>query len=549
MSNGTNNETAKQLMESVSFELDTDLRLHPSRLELGKAELLTDALTLPFMDIEKRLAQYIVGASPAEADSLRKNMKNYLARLNSNPMIPLHFRLKVLNRFERELQLFDGEMTAAVLNAHKIGVDLVQKAARSQPAYYRVLVEMVTNAIDLAVSLLRISMENYQAPAVIATRQVMDLSRLGLSVSPMLKSDALVERDRLYKSVSNFELLRTLDFYGKSRADQKMTWEELQNHTGTLRPQFCRKDDKPPVIVDNSLLVTNMSKPNEPAKVLMKLPDPLEYDCIVIPMDQFVDRLITAINRVEGILNSQEMQRNDLITEKSLYTTITGGNALLNALRMQDRNTGRKNLQGLRVIFEWDLAKAFVEAHSALVMSDYEYAPSQAASQSAWTVSDMSQFGTGLERISDAKLSLGVGAMVGMSWIPHHGEPMLGFVRWIKEPKHGEQKMGIEFMHDQFRLVKGALIGGGGDELTEKRSWPILIKTEKKANVAFFPDARVFRNMAFAISFQGQNIHLKIDKVMKSGPNFTICHVVKAKELDAPISSGQFDFSQKNGLE
>ncbi|HKI62765.1 MAG TPA: hypothetical protein VKA31_10765 [Mariprofundaceae bacterium] len=551
MSNKTSNETAKQLIESVSFELDADLRLHPSRLELGKAELLTDALTLPFMDIEKRLAQYIAGASPAEAESLRKNMKNYLARLNSNPMIPLHFRLKVLNRFERELQLFDGEMTAAVLNAHKIGVDLVQKAARSQPAYYRVLVEMVTNAIDLAVKILRICMENYQAPAVIATRQVMDLSRLGLSVAPILKDDASSERDRFFKAVANFELLRTLDFYGKSLADQKMAWEELQNHTGILKPQFCRKGDKPPIVLDTSLLVTNMSRPNDPAKVLGKLPNPLEYDCIVIPMDAFIDRLITAINRVEGILNSQEMQRNDLITEESLYTTITGGNAMLNALRIQDRNTTRQGHQGTRVIFEWDLAKAFVEAHSALVMSDYEYAPSQAASQAAWTVTNLSQSGTGLERISDAKFKLGVGAMVGMSWIPHRGEPMLGFVRWIKEPKHGEQKMGVEFLHDQFKLVKGALLGGGGDELTEKRAWPILIKTEKKANVAFFPDARIFRNMAFAISHQGQSVHLKIDKVIKSGPNFTICHIVKAKELDTPAaaSSDQLNFSPKNGLE
>jgi len=59
MQQGTSTEDANRLMETVSFELDTDLRLHPQKLELGKAELLTDALTLPFTDIEKRLSQYI----------------------------------------------------------------------------------------------------------------------------------------------------------------------------------------------------------------------------------------------------------------------------------------------------------------------------------------------------------------------------------------------------------------------------------------------------------------------------------------------------------
>jgi len=66
MQQGTSTEDANRLMETVSFELDTDLRLHPQKLELGKAELLTDALTLPFTDIEKRLSQYISGSSKDE---------------------------------------------------------------------------------------------------------------------------------------------------------------------------------------------------------------------------------------------------------------------------------------------------------------------------------------------------------------------------------------------------------------------------------------------------------------------------------------------------
>ncbi|MFQ5582111.1 MAG: hypothetical protein ACE5F3_05740 [Mariprofundaceae bacterium] len=540
-SNSTSSKDARTLMESVSFELDTDLRLHPQRLELGKADLLTDALTLPFTDIEKRLAQYIAGSSAAETEHLRKSMKNYLARLNSNPLIPLHFRMKVLNRFERELELFDAEMTAAVLNAHKIGVDLVQKAARSQPTYYRVLVDMVSNAMELAVKLLRLSLEQYRAPAVIATRQVFDLARLGLTVLPTLGEDTASERERLCKAVSGHEFLRMLDFYGKSHSSQKMAWQELQSHISVLEPCYCRKGATPPSISDSSILVTNMSRPNDSAKVVSQLPATMETDAIIFPLDAFVDRLVTAVNRVESILHSADMQKNDLHTEEALHRTIIGGNAILDTLRTKDRVSDRKDYAGSRVILNWDAAKSFIESHSALVMSDYEYAPSERSSAAAWSVIDINAHGCGLERVHYEPLDLGVDAMIGLSWIPHKGEPMLGFVRWIKEPKPGEQLMGVEFFKGKFKLVKGAMLGGGSEDMTEKRAWPLLIKAGKKYHSVVFPEPRIFRNMTFVLSHEGKTGHFKVIEVTEAGANYSLCKVGIAEEL---TSSQEFDFNK-----
>ena len=202
-----NDEEENKLSDSVSLELDTDLRLHPQQLELGTAELLTDALLLPYGNIEKQLKQFAISASENEAEQLRKSMKNFLGRLNANPHIPLSFRMKVLNNFERELELFDGEMTTAVLNAHKIGVDLVQKAARDEPSYYKFLVDMISNAIELAVKLLLMSLEHYRAPAVITTRQLFELARLGLSVAGALDNKLQDKKHRLYKVICNYELL------------------------------------------------------------------------------------------------------------------------------------------------------------------------------------------------------------------------------------------------------------------------------------------------------------------------------------------------------
>jgi hypothetical protein len=543
----TSPEMQKLFESAASLELDTDLRLHPQKLELGKAELLTDALTLPFVDIENRLAKYTTGVDTIEKDALRRSMKSYLARLNSNPLIPLHFRLKVLTRFEKELDLFDAEMTAAVLNAHKIGVDMVQKAARSQPSYYRILVDMVASAIDLAVKLLRLSLEKYQAPAVIATRQVFDLMRLGLSIVPLLTDEALAERERVYHSICTHEMLRMLDFFGKSHADQKMTWQELQHHIVVLKPILCRQDGPIPEIPDHSVMVTSLSRPNDPGKVVSKIPTPLASDCIAIPMDKFIDRLVTAVNRVENVMRSADSQMSDLFTEEALHTTLVGGNAILNAVRTKPRGLERKDYTGTRVVLEWNPRKSFVEAFTNLVASDYEYAPTSGIGEESWMVANVSLSGVGLERPNGKPLPLGVNSIIGMNWLPHRNEPMLGFIRWIKEPKPGEQRMGIEFFGSDFRLFKGTMLGANTEdkEMTESRSWPVLVKPGKKFHTVFFPDNKIFRTMTFMLAQEGKSSYFKVIEVVKTGPNYSLCKVVpasmeKSKQIDFSTSSGVF---------
>jgi len=540
MTQGTSKQEAKKLMETVSFELDTDLRLHPQKLTLGKAELLTDALTLPFMDIEKRLNQFITGTSGVEKKFLQKSMKGYLAKLNANPLIPLQFRLKVLSHFERELELFDSEMTAAVLNAHKIGVDLVQKAARSEPGYYRVLVEMVSNALELSVKMLRMGFEQYQAPAVLTNRQSFDLMRLGLSVVPALTEDANQEKERLQKIVSSHEFLRMLDFYGKSKDEQKMAWDELTHHVGILEPRLMRKCDHSHDLENETFMITNFSRPNEAAKIISELPEKFTMDMILIPLDSFVDRMITAINRVETVLKSAELQQNDLHTEEALNRTVIGGNAILDTLRTKERSAVREDYAGTRLIMEWDASKAFKEAHTAIIMDEYEYAPSERSNQAAWSVTNLSKKGAGLERISDDKdFKLGVGAMVGLSWIPHRGEPMLGTVCWIKEPKINEQRLGIRFFQQSFKLYKGVMLGGNDAE-NLSRSWPVMVKPNKPHHTVIFPDSKIFKNMTFMLTHAGKGAHFKILQVIKTGPNYSICKAGLADELTTTHS---FDFS------
>ncbi|MDQ6967324.1 MAG: hypothetical protein Q9M14_01400 [Mariprofundaceae bacterium] len=526
-------------MQTVSFELDTDLRLHPQKLTLGKAELLTDALTLPFTDIEKRLSQYISGSSSDEKLLLQKVIKSYLAKLNANPMIPLHYRLKVLGRFERELELFDAEMTAAVLNAHKIGVDLVRKAARNEPSYYHILVDMVSNALELAVKMLRIGLEKYQSPAVLTTRQVFDLMRLGLSVIPALNQQDISEKKRLFQAVANHEMVRMLDFYSKTPHEQQIIWQELQHHTGVLKPYFLRKADKPKKVSDGTFIITYCSRPNDAAKVTSSLPDEINSDLIIMTADHFVERLITAVDRVETVLKNPDLQRNDLHTEEALHGTIIGGNAILTTLRSRNRKADRQTYAGTRVVIEWDAAKAFKEANEAQLLDEYEFAPSDHMTPETWSIVDISQSGTGLERLGKQIPSSAVSSLIGMSWIPHNKEPMLGIVSWLKEVKSGEQRMGIHFFKDEFKMYQGMIMGGSVDDKSLARSWPVLVKPGKRYHTAVFPDCRIYKNMTFILRQDGKGAYFKVVEITKGGANYCICSITPAKELK---TKQNFDF-------
>ncbi|MDX8411515.1 MAG: hypothetical protein R8K46_06585 [Mariprofundaceae bacterium] len=526
---GPSPSDARKLLETVSFELDTNLRLHPQKLNLGKTELLTDAVTLPFVDIEKRLSSYVTSSSPQETEELRRGMKAYLARLNSNPLLPLHFRLKVLQRFQRELVLFDTELTAAILNAHKLAVEMVQKAAKTQTHLYRILVSMVADALEVAEQVLRQGLKNHRPQAVIAVRQVMDISRLGLAVVPLLPDNAMGERVRLYRCVSLYEMVRKLDFFSKSGSEQRMIMKELEHHIGALKPILWRKNDPAPQISDNSLLLTFMARPHDAPIVASSLPTESPSDLIIIPLDKFLDRLVTAVNRMETVLNNSEMQKHDLHTEEELQATIRGGSAILDALHHRKRATSRKELPGAKAAIEWRADKAILDAYSILNFSDYEYAPHESLLAEAWSLVDISDSGVQLERVSFQMPTMEiVDRIIGLYWMPMMDAKRLGYVRWVKEIKPGEHRMGVEFFRPHVHLGKGALLGYADPR--EARHWPLLLERRKDGLNIWFPDLRIMKGSTFSLTLKdGDPIHLKVSEVLHTGANYIQCLAVHAE--------------------
>ncbi len=545
----TNNSGNTADASTPPLRLDTELRLLPQQLSLGKAELLTDALILPFTDIEHRLGHYALSSSDTEMKQLTRRMKNYLGRLNANPHIPLKFRLDVLNRFEQALDLFDAEMTAAILNAHKIGVILVQDAARRQPDYYPALVDMIANAIELAVQLLRMDMAQYRAPAVIVTRQFFDLARLGLDVSQAMGDAAPSKTSRLYKAVSNHEILRKIDFFAHPRSRQQQIWQELQCHIGVLRPHlYCAGDTPAGADIHHdsaSWLLINLNRPNDAAQIIRRLPNPVVYDCIVINLDKLTERLNKAIHSVEAVLLDPHMQKKALHTEQALESALIGGQAMLAAFRDEKRTAERTLHAEARVQIHFNVAKAFIKAFTSTASRHASHKPAKWDQAKAWNLIDFNQAGICLERMHAEATSELPGHLVGLDW--QYGEhslqrafiawkagmdkknlpaPALGFIRWAKTMKAGEQRIGIEFFAPDFQLAR-ATITGGDAAMHDKRTWPVLIQAGSTPHM-IFPATKVYKHMTFKLLLGQQQAYFKIRSVLETGQNYSLCDIMRA---------------------
>ncbi len=508
-------------MPSIPFELETDLRLRTQRLELGKTELLTDAITLPFVDLEKQLNKHRTNRPSEAMRELRYSVKTYLSRLNANPLLPLQFRLKVLSRFEHELDLFDAQTTAAILNSYKIAVEMLQEAARTKPEYYQELMDVVATALELAVQLLRHDLEAYQSPAIITIRQVFSLSRLGLGVMPALPVSSEDVCFRLQKAVSVYELSRALNFFQKSVSEQKIISSLLEDHAKDLHPYLCLHHSHPPSMPGKVFLVSKLSRPDEKPRMSSTLPETFSTDAIVIPMDAFLASLFKNVKKAKQLLDNSNMQKEDMHTEDALRITMTGSCSILDALSIKKR-ASRYEYRKTRAYLEWDLERIFVESERALSMDGYEFAPFEWSSQDAWWVTDISKTGVGLGRTSSQQLSDCVGSMVGLKWPKHKGEPELGFIRWFREPKTGEQLLGIEFLQGKQQLMKASLTGGTIESMHDLTPWHVMVEQAMHSLRILSPEKDVFEGIVLNISTADQDNQYKVSHIIQTGPNYTL---------------------------
>jgi len=537
---------------SAPLALDNEPRQLPQQLNPGKAELLDDDLKQSFDDIECRLKHFTLSSSAEDAKYLARSMKKFIGKLNANPHIPLNFRLKVLNYFEHELDLFDVEMTAAVLNAHKIAIMQVKQATSTDSSYFPILLEMINNALEVAIKRLLAKLEQYKTPSIIITRQFFDLARLGLGVSTTMGDTAPSETARLNKMLCNHEMLRKLNFFGKTHSLQKMIWQELQHHISVLKPRLCHIGDTPGNIHSNSLLVINLNRPNDPGRIVDQLPEPVEYDCIIMPLDTFIKRLNKEFQKAEAILCNQQMQKKVLHTEQVLENTLIGCRAILEALKTEKR-APRLTRAGIRVQLVMDTSKAIIKAFTATKNGNEKISskPELFDPTSAWNVVDFNQYGICLERMHAKPMAELPDSLTGLNWLfsEEYPElefisrkadigrntqkpPELGFIRWARENRAGEQRIGIEFFDAHYKLAKAAL-ARGQREIDHQPVLPILVRPGKSLHTVIFPATKIYKNMAFMILQGNQQAHFKVREITAAGQNYTRCEISRARASES----------------
>ncbi|MDQ6996762.1 MAG: hypothetical protein Q9M82_04790, partial [Mariprofundus sp.] len=288
--------------------------------------------------------------------------------------------------------------------------------------------------------------------------------------------------------------------------------------------------------------------PNDTGHIIAHLPNPVEYDCIVISLDKLTTRLNKAVDSVEAVLLDPHMQKKTLHTEQALENTLTGGKAMLAALRDEKRSATRTRHAEARVQIYFDLPKAIIKAFTA-TKSDLHSSqkPSEYDQTNAWNLIDFSQVGACLEHMHAQLLTELPGHLVGLKWsFGKHGmalsfipwkdgvnhdisqAPSLGFIRWSKILKAGEQRIGIEFFGSNFKLAK-AIIAGGEQSMENKRTWPVLIQAGKSSHTIIFPETGIYKHMTFMVLQGNQHAYFKIASITDAGLNYTQCNMIRAR--------------------
>jgi len=533
---------------SASLALDKKQQnLIPQAMDPGNAEVLDDSLLQALHDIECRLRGFSLNSPAEESKSLARDMKRLIGKLNAEPDIPLNFRRQVLRRFEKSLDLFDTEMASAVLNAHKIAIMQLLQTAREDKRYRPILLEMISNALEIAIKRLLIKLEQYRTPSIIITRQFFDLARIGLDISAAEGDTTPAETTRLNRMVCNYEMLRKLNFFGKAHSLQKAIWQELQHYIGILKPRLYHSGDTFPNSSDNILMFINLHKPNDPGRIVDHLPETIEYDCIVIPLAPFIQRIREALQKTENVLHHQHLQEKNLHTERSLENTLIGCKAILDALKSEKR-APRQTQTGIRVQLGLDPSIAILKAFTPTRRNKTGSTSELFNQARAWNVVDLNQHGICLERMHAQAITVLPDSLVGLQWyfgddqlefkfIPwkdgmdqeNPEAPRLGFIRWVRENRSGEQRIGIEFFDAHHKLSKAAL-AQGQREVDDRPALPVLVKPGKTMHTTTVPGTKVYKDMTFMIVHGHQRAHFKIREITHTGQNYTRCEIVRARQ-------------------
>ena len=200
-----------------------------------------------------------------------------------------------------------------------------------------------------------------------------------------------------------------------------------------------------------------------------------------------------------------------------------GVQAIRHALQKRTRQHPRGVIPSISILINGEASKGFARLkQKGRVLSEDSLGTHE--KQALWSLVNISKQGMMLERLMTEGVSFQVGHLISLTWV---GKKSYGaniaHVRWIREIKHGEFRVGLEFFDLDCAVIRGAVIGRV--DRINARSWHLLVESSDE-NRIWFPETEVNEGMQFTQYLEGKGgIRSHIVKVLEKHGNYSLCQV------------------------
>jgi len=514
---------------ALTLELQTSSALSTDDIpEVGALEALTDAIVVLFQNIDKQLTRYLVTFDQEEKADLHKSMQRFLGRINSNPLIPLSFRLKVLQTFSKEISFLDAQLTQAILNAYKVAILLVRDAAEDRTEYLLVLARLCGESITLAMRVTRLNFENYVEPSIQITRQVHELTRLGLAALEAAQGGEA--RGRKFRMIIHdglawYEIMRISNFYGLTPQGQNIVYTSLKPYIKHITSEYCPRSETVSSQAKHVYLVSSVGGRQNRPQWMTALAATANTDRVILDITSLLPVLKRQLNDVEEHLKNRKKQREHIRTEKELHMTHTVTKHLMTALHKVKRKHSREVISkgSVTLVGNFHVGIKLPNDSTRIPILPVSHKGEETLA-SNWRAFNISPGGIALQTDEVANMP-DVSALVRMVWTndKNNDKPQWGEVRWRRHLAVGKRRhLGVRFLPRNLATWRVQVVGGEGDKQHMVLGMPL--KKDGRL-VVWSNNTQLSVGSIMLIEISRQLYTCKVMGVVQRGENFVTCHL------------------------
>ncbi|MDX8394649.1 MAG: hypothetical protein R8K21_08740 [Mariprofundales bacterium] len=505
-----------------SYSLTNDMNIN----DIGKLEELTDAIVMLFQNIDKQLNSYLVSCDETQKKELHKKMSRFLARLNTNRMLPLSFRLKSLRAFSKEARFLDADLTAAILNSYKVGIEIVRAEAKGRENYLLELGNLCGESISLASLVARLQLEAYNEPHTQITRQVHELFRIGIAALGKFSANnqrARNYREKINHSITWYELMREADFFQLTREGQRLIYDSLEPYIKQVMPMYCPREHESPSLEDHAYLIAYVGGKQEKPRFVRQLRQRHEKDRIILDITQLLPILQSHLKEAEAYMHGggeRKVGKRKLRTEDEVNMLYQVTRHMLRCLHITPHKHPRQQANGevIRIISNVEMGLRMPHKGHFAISNPTNKKDERGIS--VWNMRDISPAGTGLETAVKSDAVPEVTALVRLVWGNKEGSyPFWAQVRWRRHLLKGQKiRLGLQFLPRNVQIWWTQDVG-------TRNNHPVLGIPMKRKNhvVVWSTDTRLKVGSSLILNIKGKLYACKVIAVPQRGCNFHAC--------------------------